>query len=65
MNRWTGQIYKGPEEIEAAQERGEPVVEVSERVAELMELAQEVEKERRSTYPKIPPRKIDPKGHRP
>ncbi len=62
MNRETGWIYEGPEEIEAARQRGEPVVEVSERVAELMKLAQEVEKQR-ATYPKTPPRKIDPTGH--
>lgn len=63
MNRETGRIYEGFQEIEAARGRGEPVVEVSERVAELMKLAQEVERER-GDYPKIPPRKIDPTGHR-
>lgn len=36
MNTNTGQIYQGVYEIEAARERGEPVVEVSPRVAKLM-----------------------------
>ncbi|HVH53608.1 MAG TPA: hypothetical protein VNA32_05675 [Actinomycetota bacterium] len=63
MNTETGRIYREQEEIEAARKRGEPVVEVSERVAELMELAHKVE-DQRATHPEVPPRKIDPHGHR-
>lgn len=36
MNTNTGQIYSGVYEIEAAVERGEPIVPVSPRVAKLM-----------------------------
>jgi hypothetical protein len=37
MNTETGQVYRGDAAIRAAQERGEPVVPVSERVAEAVE----------------------------
>lgn len=37
MNTETGQIYRGEAEIAAARRRGEPIVPVSERVANLME----------------------------
>lgn len=40
MNTDTGQIYRGLDEIKAALERGEPVVPVSERVAQTMEAGQ-------------------------
>lgn len=50
MNTETGQIYRGVEEIEAARERGEPVVEVSNRVAKLMERAQSQPKRRRPSH---------------
>lgn len=41
MNVDTGQIYRGQEEIAEAFFRGEPVVSVSERVAQSMEIANE------------------------
>ena len=37
MNTNTGQIYRTKEEIEAAKARGEPLVPVSDRVAEIIE----------------------------
>lgn len=37
MNTDTGQIYRGQADIDAARRRGEPVVEVTERVAATME----------------------------
>lgn len=40
MNTETGQIYRGEGEINAALNRLEPVVSVSERVADLMEAGQ-------------------------
>lgn len=40
MNTDTGRIYRGEAEIEAARQRGEPLVEVSERVAQLVEAGQ-------------------------
>lgn len=39
MNTETGSMYYGSIEIEQAKFRGEPVVSVSEKVAELMEMA--------------------------
>lgn len=47
MNTNTGQIYTGNYEIRAAQERGEPIVEVSHRVAKLMKEALESRYQRR------------------
>ncbi len=38
MNVETGQMYRGVDEINAAKERGEPIVEVSERVAKAVEI---------------------------
>ena len=38
MNSETGQVYRGLEAILAAEARGEPVVPVSERVAEAVEV---------------------------
>lgn len=38
MNTETGEIYRGQLAIEAALERGEPVVSVSEQVAQMMEI---------------------------
>lgn len=40
MNTNTGRIYRTPEEIAAARARGEPLAEVSEQVADLMEHGQ-------------------------
>lgn len=40
MNTETGQIYRGEKEIEAAIKRGEPIVEVSENVAQMVERGQ-------------------------
>jgi hypothetical protein len=37
MNTDTGQIYRGEMEIQAARRRGENVVRVSEKVAQIME----------------------------
>ncbi len=37
MNTETGKIYKTAEEIEAARKRGEPLVPISDYVAEVME----------------------------
>jgi hypothetical protein len=53
MNTQTGQIYRG-EEILAARERGEQIVEVSAEVAALMELGRiEMDKdERRAAWRK-------------
>ena len=42
MNTETGQIYRDEEEIRAAMLRGENLVEVSERVAQLVEAGQKV-----------------------
>jgi hypothetical protein len=48
MNTETGQIYRGSEEINAAHERGEPLVEVSQRVAAMVERgASEMDKDTR------------------
>ena len=54
MNTDTGQVYRGHEEISAARARGEPIVEVSARVAALVERgAIEVDKdERRAAWRK-------------
>jgi hypothetical protein len=41
MNTETGQIYRTMEEILAAQQRGEPIVPVSERVARAVEIGME------------------------
>lgn len=38
MNTDTGQIYRGPDAIAAARARGEPIAEVSERVAAAVQL---------------------------
>jgi hypothetical protein len=46
MNTDTGQIYRGGIEITAAMLRGEPVVEVSEHVAETMELGNRAQRRR-------------------
>lgn len=37
MNTNTGEIYRGDAAIQAARERGEPIAEVSERVARAVE----------------------------
>lgn len=47
MNTETGTIYRGDAAINAARERGEPIVEVSGRVAELMEMGNREERRRR------------------
>ena len=44
MNTDTGKIYRTPEEVSAARQRGEPIVEASPRVAMLMTLAAEAER---------------------
>lgn len=42
MNPESGRIYRTTEEIEAARSRGEPIVQVSERVADAVEIGSEV-----------------------
>lgn len=42
MNTNNGQVYRTMAEINAAKERGEPVAEVSERVAEAVEVGMSV-----------------------
>lgn len=46
MNTGTGQVYRGLTQIEAAKLRGEPIVEVSPRVARLVELGNRFERRR-------------------
>ena len=41
MNTETGTIYRDPSTIEAAKARGEPIVPVSERVADAVEIGME------------------------
>lgn len=41
MNTDTGQIYREQEAIEAAKLRGEPITQVSERVADAVEIGME------------------------
>ena len=36
MNPCTGEVFEGTKAIEAAKKRGEPVVEISEKVAQLI-----------------------------
>ena len=46
MNIDTGEIYEGEKEIQEAIDRGEPVVPVSKRVAELVKLGQRTKQQR-------------------
>lgn len=67
MNTETGQIYRGADAISAARARGEPVVEVSERVATAMEAGNRAERRARrfgpaAGRPKNRPRSGKPAG---
>lgn len=53
MNTDDGRIYRSAEDIAAARERGEPLVEVSEEVALLMEEGRESRKARHAEMQSI------------
>lgn len=50
MNADTGQVYRELEEIAAAQERGEPLVMVSDEVADAVEIGMEALSRARRRY---------------